>query len=103
MTPPNLKLRASMGRRLVVLIVAQTVVLALIVFLALYLHNSENGRYWVLASGVIGALVSLTLGVLVYHAVVPRARMLVDRVRQFQDTGVHERIGNMGNDAIGVL
>jgi hypothetical protein len=29
--------------------------------------------------------------------------MLIDRVRQFQDTGVHERIGNMGNDAIGVL
>jgi signal transduction histidine kinase len=103
MTAPNLKLRASVGQRLVLLIVGQTAALALIVFLALYMHDSPNGRYWVLASGVIGALISLTLGVLLYHAVVPRARMLIDRVRQFQDTGVHERIGDMGNDPIGVL
>jgi signal transduction histidine kinase len=75
----------------------------LVVFLALYTHDSPSGRYWVLASGIIGVLISLTLGVLVYYAVVPRARMLIDRVRQFQDTGDHERIGNMGNDAIGVL
>jgi signal transduction histidine kinase len=86
-----------------VLIACQMAVLALIVFLALYTHDSANGRRWVLVSGIIGALISLTLGVLVYHAVVPRARILIDRVRQFQDTGVHERIGNMGNDAIGVL
>jgi signal transduction histidine kinase len=103
MTGPNLKLSASVGQRLVLLIVCQTAALALIVFLALYTHDSTNGRYWVLASGVFGALISLTLGVLLYHGVVPRARMLIDRVRQFQDTGVHERIGNMGNDAIGVL
>lgn len=103
MTRPSLKLRASVGGRLILLIVCQTAVLAMIVFLALYTHDSENGRRWVLASGVAGVLVSITLGALVYHAVVPRARMLVDRVRQFQDTGVHDRIGNMGNDAIGVL
>jgi signal transduction histidine kinase len=103
MTGPHLQLRASVGRRLVLLIVWQTAALALIVFLALYAHDSPNGRYWVLFSGIIGALISLTLGVRLYQAVVPRTRMLVDRVRQFQDTGVHERIGNMGNDAIGVL
>src|SRR5262245_15286260 len=103
MTGPSLKLRASVGGRLVALIVCQMGILAWIVSLALYTHDSQNGRQLVLASGIIGTLISLTLGVLVYHAVVPRSRMLIDRVRQFQDTGVHERIGNMGNDAIGVL
>src|SRR5262245_35405458 len=103
MTGPSLKLRASVGGRLVALIVCQMGILAWIVSLALYTHDSQNGRQLVLASGIIGTLISLTLGVLVYHAVVPRSRMLIDRIRQFQDTGVHERIGNMGNDAIGVL
>src|SRR5262245_42293135 len=103
MKAPKLHLRASVGRRLLLLIVCQTAALALIVFLALYTHNSPSGRAWVLASGVIGALISLALGVHLYQAFVPRVRTLVDRIRQFQDTGVNEPTGNMGNDAIGVL
>src|SRR5262245_52635819 len=100
MTGPNLQLRASVGHRLVLLIACQMAALGFIVLLALYTRDSPSARYWVIAGGIAGALISLVAGVRMYQAVVPRTRILIDRVRQFQDTGVHERIGNMGNDAI---
>jgi signal transduction histidine kinase len=65
--------------------------------------HTTNARMWLLTTGTAGILLTLSLGLRVYRAVIPRARLLVERVRKFQDTGVHERIGDLGNDYIGML
>ncbi|HYR84208.1 MAG TPA: HAMP domain-containing sensor histidine kinase [Terriglobia bacterium] len=62
-----------------------------------------SGHVWLLAIGIAGVVVTLFLGLHVRRAIAPRIKRLVAHVRQFQETGKHERIGDTGKDDIAVL
>jgi signal transduction histidine kinase len=63
----------------------------------------KNGRRWVIFIGVGGTVLILILGLRVRSAVAPRIKRLVSQVRNFQETGKHERIADPGKDDIAVL
>ena len=63
----------------------------------------KNARFWLLVIGVAGTVLTWLLGLHVIRAIAPRIRNLVSNVRRFQETGTHERIGDMGKDDIAVL
>jgi signal transduction histidine kinase len=67
------------------------------------LHRARTSRWWLLAIGSIGTVSTLTLGLLVHHAIAPRIRRLVGKVRLFRDLGVNEKILDTGDDEIAVL
>jgi signal transduction histidine kinase len=67
------------------------------------LHRARTSRLWLLAIGSIGTVLTLTLGLLVHHAIGPRIRRLVGKVHLFRDFGVNEKILDTGDDEIAVL
>jgi signal transduction histidine kinase len=67
------------------------------------LLRARAAHWWLLAIGSIGTVLTLTLGLLVYHAIAPRIRRLVGKVQVFRDLGVNEKISDTGDDEIAVL
>src|SRR5215471_13374835 len=67
------------------------------------LRRARSSRWWLLAIGSIGTLLTLTLGVLVRQAIAPRIRRLVGKVHLFREYGVNEKILDTGEDEIAVL
>ncbi len=67
------------------------------------LHRAQTSRLWLLAIGSIGTVLTMTLGLLVHHAIAPRIRRLVGKVHAFRDLGVNEKILDSGDDEIAVL
>jgi signal transduction histidine kinase len=67
------------------------------------LHRARTSRLWLLAIGSIGTVLTLTLGLLVHHAIAPRIRRLVEKVTVFRDLGLNEKILDTGDDEIAVL
>jgi signal transduction histidine kinase len=67
------------------------------------LDRARSSRLWLLAIGSIGTVLTLTLGLLVYHAIAPRIRRLIGKVHLFRDLGVNEKILDTGDDEIAVL
>ena len=63
----------------------------------------QNGRLWVIFIGVAGTALILLLGLYVRRAIAPRIKDLYAHVRDFQETGKHERIHDNGKDDIAVL
>src|SRR5262245_45517893 len=57
----------------------------------LVLHRARTSRLWLLAIGSTGTVLTLTLGLLVHHAIAPRIRRLVAKVHLFRDLGVNEK------------
>ncbi len=111
------KTRTSVGRRLLLLVVCQTLIVTLLVGIAVRILSNaaagledhyamlqlENGRLWLIAIGIGGALLTWGLGLHVTLAIAPRIRVLVSHVRQFQECGTHDRIRDSGRDDIAVL
>ena len=106
--------RTSVGTRLWLLVCCQTTIAALLVLTALWtfskivpLHHQmgsiRNGRAWLLAIGIAGTGLTFLLGLQVSRAIGPRIQQLVAQVRRFQQSGVNERIGDIGKDDIAVL
>jgi signal transduction histidine kinase len=67
------------------------------------LRRARSSRWWLLAIGSIGTLLTLTLGVLVRQAIAPRIRRLVGKVNLFREYGVNEKVLDPGEDEIAVL
>jgi signal transduction histidine kinase len=65
--------------------------------------RNRNGRVWLILIGIIGAMLTLFLGLQVRRAIAPRITRLVAYVRDFQESGVHHRIGDTGKDDIALL
>jgi signal transduction histidine kinase len=67
------------------------------------LRRARTSRLWLLAIGLIGTAMTLTLGLLVHRAIAPRIRRLVGKVHLFRDLGINEKISDTGDDEIAVL
>jgi len=68
------------------------------------LDRIKSGRLWLLVIGIVGAALTLFLGLHVRRAIAPRIQRLVAYVRQFQKgNGNFERLTESGNDDIAVL
>jgi signal transduction histidine kinase len=65
--------------------------------------RARNGRIRLILIGLIGTTLSLLLGLHVVRAIAPRIRRLVTYIRNFQENGVHHKIGDMGKDDIALL
>jgi signal transduction histidine kinase len=65
--------------------------------------RTRTGRIWLILIGIVGTTLSLLLGLHVARAIAPRIRRLVTYIRDFQESGVHHKIGAMGNDDIALL
>jgi signal transduction histidine kinase len=67
------------------------------------LHRARTLGLRLLAIGSLGTVLTLTLGLLVHHAITPRIRQLIRKVHRFRDLGVNEKILDTGDDEIAVL
>jgi signal transduction histidine kinase len=67
------------------------------------LRRARMSRLWLLAIGLIGTMLTLTLGVLVHQAIVPRIRRLVGKVHLFREFGVNQKVLDTGDDEIAIL
>jgi signal transduction histidine kinase len=65
--------------------------------------RARTSRVWLLAIGSTGTVLTLTLGLVVHHAIAPRIRRLVSKVHLFRDLGVNDKILDTGDDEIAVL
>jgi len=65
--------------------------------------RNRNGRLELILIGAIGVALTLLLGLHVYRAIGARIMRLAAYVRDFQKTGEHQRIGEIGNDDIASL
>jgi signal transduction histidine kinase len=65
--------------------------------------RARNGRMGLILIGLIGTTLTLFLGLRVRGAIAPRIRRLVKYIRDFEESGVHHRIGDMGKDDIASL
>jgi signal transduction histidine kinase len=92
------KFRASVGRRLFVMVVCEIGVAALLVWTAL-----KSSRTWMFTVAIIGGALVLLLGLHVRNAIAIRIHSLVENVRCFQESGVYARIADPGRDDIAVL
>jgi len=66
-------------------------------------ERQKSARNTLLATGLAATFITGSFGLFIFYTVVPRAKILVERTRQFMESGKHERIGHLGNDAIGLL
>jgi signal transduction histidine kinase len=65
--------------------------------------RTKTGRIALILIGIIGTTVSLLLGLHVARAIAPRIQRLVTYIRNFQNSGVHQKLGDMGKDDIALL
>ncbi len=111
-----MRLRGPTGRRPFILIFSQIFINVLLVLTAVWAFSwtdqypqtsrLRDRRMWLLTIGVAGTGMTLTLGLFMLRIVAPRIhrlRRLVASVRSFQETGIHERIGDTAKDDVAVL
>jgi signal transduction histidine kinase len=67
------------------------------------LDGARRSQFILLAIGLAGTALTLTMGLLVRRAIAPRIRRLVGKVHQFRDLGVVDKIVDTGDDEIAVL
>jgi signal transduction histidine kinase len=67
------------------------------------MQRMQFGRTWIIVIGIAGSVLILFLGLRVRRAIAPRIKELVTHVRNFQESGKAERVGDPGNDDITVL
>jgi signal transduction histidine kinase len=67
------------------------------------LEGARRSQYVLLAIGLAGTALTLTMGLFVRRAIAPRIRRLVGKVHQFRDLGVVDKIVDTGDDEIAVL
>jgi signal transduction histidine kinase len=67
------------------------------------LTHEQAVRNRLLAVGILGACLTLFLGLYVHRAIAPRVRRLVGKVERFREFGVNEKIIENGRDEIAIL
>jgi signal transduction histidine kinase len=67
------------------------------------MSRTKKAAYWLLTVGSVATVLTLLLGYQVRRAIGPRIRFMVSKVREFRESGVYERIGDIGRDDIGSL
>ena len=104
--------RGSIGSRLYVLVVCQTLVTLLLSFTISWTFSDPSWRHiahirvWMLAVGIAGTGVTIALGLSMLRTILPRIhrlQALVLSVRGFQESGTHKKIGDTGKDDIAAL
>jgi len=66
-------------------------------------NRTKQSAYWLLTIGSAATVLTLLLGFRVFRAIGPRIRLMVSRISHFRESGVYERIGDIGRDDIGTL
>src|SRR5262249_24675983 len=67
------------------------------------LARAQAVRTWLITVGILGACLTLFLGLYVHRAIAPRVRRLVAKVQRFREFCVNEKVIESGSDEIAIL
>ena len=107
-------MKIPIGQRIYVLVACQVAITALLVLTSFFSFSDTADYHGIIGStrirlltmGLAGTVATLFIGLSLLRFMVPaikRLRRIVVHVRSFQETGVHDRIGDTGSDDISTL